>query len=336
MSFDRPVVGITMGDINGIGPELIMKTFADPRMLKFSIPVIYGSIKILGKYKKLLNQDEFPIHQVRGQEGINPKKVNLIPCWDEDVEITPGKMTPEGGKYALISLTRATDDAIAGKLDALVTGPIHKANIHSNEFPFAGHTEFLAKKCNVTDNLMLLVSEGLRVGVVTTHVPLTQVKAQLTKERILSKINILYKSLKNDFGIQKPKIAMLGLNPHAGEDGLMGTEEKELLIPIAEDLKNKGILMFGPFPADGFFGSRAYKKFDGIIGMYHDQGLIPFKTLAFDHGVNFTAGLPIVRTSPDHGTAFDIAGKGIADESSFREALYVACEISKIRKPVAV
>jgi 4-hydroxythreonine-4-phosphate dehydrogenase len=333
-STDRPLIGISLGDFNGIGPEVIIKTLSDSRVLKLCIPVVYGSYKILAKYKRISETEEVVFNSVRNIEGINPKKVNLITCWEEDYEVSPGKVTEQAGKCALISLQKAAEDVATGKTDAVVTAPINKHNIQSADFNFPGHTEYFTSKTGLTDSLMLLVTESLRVGVVTGHIPLSEVRNQISKEKITSKINLMHKSLKNDFGIQKPKIAVLGLNPHAGENGLLGKEEQEIIIPLIEELKNKGMLIFGPFPADGFFGMHHYKKFDGVLAMYHDQGLIPFKALAFDNGVNFTAGLPFVRTSPDHGTAYDIAGKNIASESSFREALYLACDIVKAKKPV--
>jgi 4-hydroxythreonine-4-phosphate dehydrogenase len=333
---DKPVVGITMGDFNGVGPEIILKTVSDARLLKICTPVIYGSYKIFSKYKKLIATEEVSFNSVKSTDQINLKKANIITCWEEDYEIQPGKVTPEAGKCALLSLNKATEDTLAGKIDGIVTAPINKYNIQSDTFKFPGHTEYLTEKAGVKESIMLLVSDALRVGVVTGHIPLSEVKNNITKERLIAKINILYKSLKTDFAIQKPKIALLGLNPHAGENGLLGKEEQDILIPLIEELKAKGVLIFGPFPADGFFGTHQYKKFDGVLAMYHDQGLTPFKTIAFESGVNFTAGLPFTRTSPDHGTAYDIAGKNIANESSFREALFVACDIIKSRKPVTI
>jgi 4-hydroxythreonine-4-phosphate dehydrogenase len=333
-STDKPLIGISLGDFNGIGPEVIIKTLGDNRILNLCIPVVYGSYKILAKYKRISETEEVVFNSVKNIEAINPKKINLISCWEEDFEVSPGKVTDQAGKCALISLQRAAEDLAAGKIDALVTAPINKHNIQSAEFNFPGHTEYFTAKAGLTDSLMLLVTENLRVGVVTGHIPLSEVKNQISKEKIAAKIVLMYKSLKNDFGIQKPKIAILGLNPHAGENGLLGKEEQEIIIPLVEELKSKGMLLFGPFPADGFFGMHHYKKFDAVLAMYHDQGLIPFKALAFDSGVNFTAGLPFIRTSPDHGTAYDIAGKNIASESSFREALYLACDIVKAKKPV--
>lgn len=331
---DKPVIGISLGDFNGVGPEVILKTLADQRVSKLCIPVVYGSYKIFAKYKKLIEAEEMSFHSIKNISELFPKKTNLVTCWEEDYEIMPGKVTPEAGKCALISLQRATDDVVAGHLDAIVTAPINKKNIQSPDFNFAGHTEYLTQKANAADSLMLLVCEELRIGVVTGHIPLSEVKAKLTREKIVTKVNILYKSLKNDFGISKPRIALLGLNPHAGEDGLLGSEDKEIIAPVVEELKQKGILAFGPFPADGFFGVKHYQKFDGVLGMYHDQGLIPFKLMAFDSGINFTAGLPFIRTSPDHGTAYDLAGKNLANESSFREALFLAIDLAKAKKPV--
>ena len=329
---DKPILGITLGDYNGVGPEVILKTMADSRITKICTPVIYGSNKILLKYKKLLEIEEINFQISKTVDNLIPKKINVINCWDDDLEIEPGKVTTEAGRCAFLSLNKATEDLISKKIDGIVTAPINKKNIQSSDFKFAGHTEYFASKDSGVEHLMLLVSEDLRVGVATGHIPLSEVKQKLTKEIILSKVNILYKSLKNDFQILKPRIALLGLNPHAGEEGLLGTEEKDFIAPLVEELKNKGVLIFGPLSADGFFGSGQFKKFDGILAMYHDQGLIPFKTLAFEQGVNFTAGLSFVRTSPDHGTAYDLAGKGIASESSFREALYLAIDVVKNRK----
>ena len=326
---EKPIIGITLGDFNGVGPEVILKTVADNRITKICTPVIYGSNKILSKYKKLLSIEEINFTVGKSIDTIAHRKVNVINCWEDDFEIQPGEVTPEAGRCALLSLNKATQDLIDKKIEALVTAPINKKNIQSSDFNFAGHTEYFASKANGKDNLMLLMSENLRVGVVTGHIPLNQVAQQITKERVTSKINILHQSLIKDFQIQKPKIAVLGLNPHAGEDGLLGTEEQTLLAPLLEELRNKGILVFGPFPADGFFGNGTFSKYDGVLAMYHDQGLVPFKTLAFQQGVNYTAGMPFVRTSPDHGTAYDLAGKGIASENSFREALYMAIDIVK-------
>jgi len=275
--------------------------------------------------------DKFNYHQAKNLDDINPKKVNVLNCWDESVELKPGKVTDEGGKYAAISLKLATDDLKSGKLQAIVTAPINKKNIQSEAFDFPGHTEFFTKNFEVEKSLMMLVSEELKVGVVTGHIPLKSVADKITKDRVAKKLTIMEKSLKRDFGITKPKIAVMGLNPHASDDGLMGNEEDRVISPVIKEMKEKGKLVFGPFPADGFFGSVQFTKYDGIMAMYHDQGLIPFKTIAFQNGVNFTAGLPVVRTSPDHGTAYDLAGKGVADESSMRHAVMLAGDILKMR-----
>jgi len=336
-SAERPVIGITLGDYNGIGPEIILKTLVDNRILKLCTPVIYGSYKILAKYKKLMDlHEDVSFFSVKNIEGINHKKLNIVTCWEDDFEIQPGSVTEQAGKCSFISIEKAAADLSSQKLDAVVTAPINKNNIQSADFKFPGHTEYFTQKAGVSDSLMLLVSDKLRVGVVTGHIPLGEVKNHITKERIFSKLNVMHKSLKGDFGISKPRIAILGLNPHAGENGMLGKEEQEIIIPLMEELKQKGALLFGPFSADGFFGMHHYKKFDAVLGMYHDQGLIPFKTIAFDSGVNYTAGLPFVRTSPDHGTAYEVAGKNMANESSFREALFTAVDIVKSRKPVLV
>ncbi|TAH27109.1 MAG: 4-hydroxythreonine-4-phosphate dehydrogenase PdxA [Cytophagales bacterium] len=331
---DKPIIGITLGDFNGIGPEVILKTLSDNRITKICTPVVYGSNKILSKYKKILHIEEINFHIIKSIDQLSPKKVNVLNCWEDDLEIQPGDITQEAGRCAFLSLSKATDDVIAKKTDAIVTAPINKKNIQSSEFNFPGHTEYFASKANLNDNLMLLVTENLRVGVATGHIPLTEIAGQLTKEKISSKINIFYQTLKKDFQILKPKIAILGVNPHAGESGLLGNEEQNILLPMIEEFKNKGMLVYGPFPADGFFGSGDFSKFDGILAMYHDQGLIPFKTLAFEQGVNYTAGMPFIRTSPDHGTAYSMSGKGIASESSFREALYLAIDICKNNKMI--
>ncbi len=330
---EKPVVGITIGDINGIGPEVLLKTLQDQRVLKLCSPIVYASIKVLNFYKKACNlSDDMHFFQIKNVAEFNPKRINLLTSWEEDLDPEPGKETPTGGKAAFLSLEKATEDLRLGKIDALVTAPVNKNNIQREGFRFAGHTEYFASKFKA-DTLMTMISEeaGLRVAVATGHLPLASVQAALTGETITKKLNILYKSLKNDFHIVKPKIAVLGLNPHAGENGLLGKEELEIITPLISDLRAKGVLIYGPYPADGFFGNQTYKKFDGILAMYHDQGLVPFKTMAFESGVNFTAGLPVIRTSPDHGTAYEIAGKDKADESSFRHALYLAAKLTKAR-----
>ncbi|MEQ9300586.1 MAG: 4-hydroxythreonine-4-phosphate dehydrogenase PdxA [Cyclobacteriaceae bacterium] len=328
---DKPLIGISIGDINGIGPEIIIKALSDPRILRYFTPIVYCSAKVIGFYRKIVNED-FVYNQINDLGGINPKKVNVYNIWNESFEITPGEVNEIGGKYALLSLTRATEDLKNGKLDALVTAPINKDNIQSDEFQFPGHTEFLASTFEVEEHLMLMVANNIRIGVATGHIPLKDVAASLTAEKIKNKVKVMIKSLKREFGISKPRIAVLGLNPHAGENGLLGSEEQEILQPAIEELKNSGQLVFGPFPADGFFGTMEFKKFDGVLAMYHDQGLTPFKYMAFEDGVNFTAGLPAIRTSPDHGTAYNIAGKNIANENSMRAALYLAADMVATRK----
>jgi 4-hydroxythreonine-4-phosphate dehydrogenase len=325
------LIGISLGDINGIGPEVIIKALSDARISKLFTPVIYGSGKILAYYKKAIENTEFQFFQAKSIQQISPRKINLINCWEDHVDVNPGQSTAEGGKRALQSLEAACADLASGSIDALVTAPINKHNIQSDEFKFPGHTEYLAEKFGKGESLMFLVSEGLRIGVATGHIPIQKISENLNQELIEKKLGLMIESLKGDFGIKKPRLAVLGLNPHAGEDGLLGSEEQDIIIPAIASLKKKGELVFGPFPADGFFGTSAFKKFDGILAMYHDQGLIPFKHMAFDSGVNFTAGLPIVRTSPDHGTAYDIAGKALASEESFRAALFLAADIAKNR-----
>ncbi|QJD79290.1 4-hydroxythreonine-4-phosphate dehydrogenase PdxA [Spirosoma rhododendri] len=330
---NRLVIGISMGDYNGIGPEVILKALQHNRLQKICTPVIYGSMRIMNRYRNLLDLKDWNLNGAPSISQISHKMTNVITCWpDQNQDIQPGQVTPEAGQAALACLQRAVADMKEGKLDALVTAPINKYNIQSEEFKFPGHTEYLADEFGVADNLMFMVSERLRVGVVTGHVPLGRVRQNVTRERILQKINLMMQSLKQDYGIDKPKIAVLGLNPHAGEEGLLGNEEQDIIKPLLNDLRNKGQLVFGPYPADGFFGTRSYTKFDAVLAMYHDQGLIPFKAIAFEEGVNFTAGMPVVRTSPDHGTAYDIAGKNLADETSMLQAIYTAIDVARQRK----
>ncbi len=407
-SQERLVIGITLGDYNGIGPEVILKALQYNQLQKICTPIIYGSMRVLNRYRNLLDFKDWNLNGIQHVGQASHKLTNVITCFSEnsrpaptqaspvaapallpvpspviepvaeaeagsasatDVptptepvaislattiasaapvavkpaepatagpvvvhDIQPGKVTPEAGRAALACLQRAVEDLKAGKLDAIVTAPINKHNIQSDEFQFPGHTEYLAQAFEVGDNLMFLVSERLRVGVVTGHVPLGRVRGQIHREAILRKLKLMSQSLRGDFGIQKPRIAVLGLNPHAGEEGLLGNEEQDIIKPLIADLQVKGQLVFGPFAADGFFGTGSYRQFDAVLAMYHDQGLIPFKTLAFDEGVNFTAGMPVVRTSPDHGTAYDIAGKNLADETSMIQAIYVACDVARRRK----
>ncbi|MEO6901504.1 MAG: 4-hydroxythreonine-4-phosphate dehydrogenase PdxA [Bacteroidia bacterium] len=329
---EKIIVGITQGDINGIGLEVIIKTFQDPQMLEICTPVIFSSAKTIAFYRKALNVEDFNFHQIKELTEIKQKRINLMNVYEEEVHIELGKKTDIGGAYALKSLESAVTALAKKEIDVLVTAPINKENIQSPSFNFPGHTEYLTEKFGNTNSLMFLVSDTLRVAVVTGHIPVTQVGQTLSAEKILEKILLLNTSLIVDFKIRKPKIAVLGLNPHAGDNGVIGLEEKEIIIPAIQMATEKGILAYGAYSADGFFGNETYKKFDAVLAMYHDQGLIPFKTISFNNGVNFTAGLPIVRTSPDHGTAYDIAGKNIASEESFRKAIYVAIDIYRNRK----
>lgn len=323
-------VGISIGDINGIGLEVIIKTFTDTRMLELCTPIVYGSSKISQFHRKALSINDFSFHSIKSIKEINHKKPNLLECWKEDVNIHLGESHADGGKYALLSLEAATKDLAEGNIDALITAPINKENIQSEQFNFPGHTEYLSEKFE-GQSLMLMVNDFVKVGVVTNHIPVSAIANSLSSDTIFSKIKILNKSLVQDFCINGPKIAVLALNPHAGDNGLIGKEEEEIIAPAINNAKSIGINCFGPYPADGFFGSGNYQKFDAILAMYHDQGLIPFKSLSFSEGVNFTAGLNIVRTSPDHGVAYEIAGQNKAEENSFRKAVYLACDVVKNR-----
>jgi 4-hydroxythreonine-4-phosphate dehydrogenase len=329
---EKPVIGITIGDYNGVGPEVILKALADNRILKICTPVIYGSMKIISRYRKLYQMPDWFINSSPDIKHITHKKTNLITVPTQvSLEVEPSKITTDAGTYATECLQMAIKDSLEKNVDALVTAPLNKHNVKSENFNFIGHTEFLAEACGVKENLMFMVSEQMRIALLTTHIPLQEVSKNITRDKIFKKIDLVIKSLKNDFAINKPRIAVLGLNPHAGESGLLGSEEQQVIFPAIQELKKKGNLVFGPYPPDGFFGQHAYRKFDAVLAMYHDQGLIPFKTLVMESGVNFTAGLPIVRTSPDHGTAYDIAGKNQADESSFLQAIFIACDIVKNR-----
>lgn len=325
-------VGISVGDINGIGLEVILKTLADSKILDYCTPIVYGNTKVASFYRKALTMHDFSFNVIAQPGQANPKRANMINCWEEDVKIEPGAINETGGKYAFLSLDKAVADLIGGNIQALVTAPINKHNIQNADFSFPGHTEYIQHKANSADSLMFLVGEDLKVGVVTGHIPVGEVAGSITKDAIISKLRLMNNSLKGDFWLQKPRIAVLGLNPHAGDSGLIGKEELETIIPAIEEAKEKGIFAFGPYPADGFFANNSHLKFDAVLAMYHDQGLIPFKSISFHSGVNFTAGLPVVRTSPDHGTGYDIAGKNMASESSFREALFMAVNIVKRRK----
>ena len=323
------VVGISVGDLNGIGLEVVLKTFEDKRMLDFCTPVIFGSSKAVSDHNKFV-QSELQPFEINHLENTNPNKMNVLNVWKEDVALCLGTPTEASGAFALQSLTAATKALRNGDIDVLITAPISKDNIQSETFNFAGHTEFLESKL-AGESLMILMTEGLRLGLVTGHVPVAKVAETITKELVLKKVEIMYQTLVQDFGISKPRIAVLGLNPHCGDNGVIGNEDEELIRPTLLEIQEKGKLVYGPYAADGFFGSQNYQKFDGVLAMYHDQGLVAFKTIAFGSGVNFTAGLSGIRTSPDHGTAFEIAGKGIANSSSFKEALFTGLEIFKTR-----
>jgi 4-hydroxythreonine-4-phosphate dehydrogenase len=332
MEKNEIVVGISNGDINGIGYEIIMKSLSDQYLIETCTPVVYGSPKVAAYHRKALNIENFSFNNIRTPEEAHHRRPNLINCLDDEVRVELGKSTGQGGEAALRSLETAVADLKDGKIDVLVTAPIDKHNIQSDSFRFPGHTDYLMSVFGCEDALMLMISDNMRIGTVTGHIPLADVPAAITIETVLSKLRILDKSLTEDFTIRKPRIAVLGLNPHAGDNCLLGMEEENIISPAISRASEEGILAFGPFPADGFFGSDEFSKFDGILAMYHDQGLIPFKAFAFDSGVNYTAGLPVVRTSPAHGTAFQIAGLGKANESSFRNAVYRACDIFRNRQ----
>ncbi|MBK8608400.1 MAG: 4-hydroxythreonine-4-phosphate dehydrogenase PdxA [Chitinophagaceae bacterium] len=323
----KPVIGISGGDLNGIGIEIILKTLSDNRILDICTPVLFGNNKAVNFYRKGLPDANINFFYIKELNRPNPKQVNLYSCWEEEVNINPGILNDIGGKYAVISLTAAAQALKDNLIDGLVTAPIHKANTQSEHFNFTGHTPYLKNLYGAADVAMFMIAENMRVALVTEHVPVQDVAKHTTREKIVSKLQIINNSLKRDFNINKPRIAVLGLNPHAGDDGLIGKEEEEIIKPAIKDAKQKDIFCFGPYPADAFFARGHYQKFDAVLAMYHDQGLIPFKSLALGEGVNYTAGLPGVRTSPDHGVAFDIAGSGKADESSFREAIFKCVDI---------
>jgi len=329
---DKIKVGISIGDINGIGLEIIIKTLADSKIYDYCTPIVYGHTKVASFHRRATNVAELNFQVINDPSQTQHKKPNMINCWEEDVKIEPGAVTEAGGKYAFISLERATYDLKEGYIDALVTAPINKDNIQSDKFNFPGHTEYLQMRDGAAESLMFLVSDTLRVGVVTGHIPVSKISESITTDKIVAKLKLMNHSLQNDFWIRKPKIAVLGLNPHASDNGLIGHEEKDTIIPAIELARDNDVLAFGPYPADGFFANGTYLQFDAVLAMYHDQGLIPFKQIAFESGVNFTAGLKFVRTSPDHGTAYDIAGKNMASEVSFREALFTAIHIVKHRR----
>jgi 4-hydroxythreonine-4-phosphate dehydrogenase len=330
MKEHRARIGITQGDINGISYEVILKTLADPRVYENCTPILYGSPKVVAYHRKALNLGNFNFTTIRIADEAVPKRASIINVLDDNVRVELGKSTPQAGEASLLSLQAAVKDLKEGKIDALVTGPINKHNIQSDKFTFPGHTEYLKAEFG-GEALMILCSDVVRVAVVTGHVPLAKVPSLITLENITKKLRILNQSMIVDFGIRKPRIAVLSLNPHAGDEGVIGREEIDIIIPAIEKAKTQGVMAFGPYPADGFFGSNSFKKFDAVLAMYHDQGLAPFKAMVFEDGVNYTAGLPIVRTSPAHGTAYDLVGKDEASESSFRQALYMAYDIVKNR-----
>jgi 4-hydroxythreonine-4-phosphate dehydrogenase len=332
---NKPIIGISIGDVNSIAVEVVIKTLSDNRINDFCCPVVYGSPKVLSYWKNVLGAKDFNLNYIKSVDQANPKKSNLVVCWEEEIEIKIGEANQTGGKYAFKSLEMAVKDLKGGKLNALVTAPLNKNMVNNELLPFKGHTEYLAQQANVHDYIMFLVSNDLKVGLVTGHVPLKEVSSKLSKDLVLKKIKLMNDSLKNDFGITKPKIAVLGLNPHAGDAGLLGSEEKDIIEPAVKTAQEEGMIVYGPYPADGFFGSKQFNKFDAVLAMYHDQGLIPFKYFAFEDGVNYTAGLPFIRTSPDHGTAYNIAGKNIADESSMRNALFAAIDLYYTRNNIA-
>jgi 4-hydroxythreonine-4-phosphate dehydrogenase len=333
----KPIIGFTCGDLNGIGIELLIKTLGDNRLLEIFTPVIFANNKVINFYRKTLPDINFNYMSIKDNSRVNHKQINIYNCWEEEVAVTPGTLNDTGGKYAVLSLTSAAQALKEGKIAALVTAPIHKKNTQLTDFNFTGHTPYLKSLFGVNDVLMLMCALNMRVGLVTEHIPVNEIATHITKEKIINKLILLNQSLKKDFGINKPKIAVLGLNPHAGDEGLVGKEEEEIIKPAIKEAKqSKDVFCFGPYPADAFFARGQYEKFDAILAMYHDQGLVPFKSLALGEGVNFTAGIAGVRTSPDHGVAFDIAGKGKADEASFREAIFTAIDIYNCRKEIAV
>ena len=322
------IVGITQGDGNGISYEVIIKALADERILDMCTPVIYGSSKIFGFYKKQIhNIENINTNVITSAKDVHHKRVNIVNCLPENVFVEPGQPTPESAKSAMTALERAVADIKEGHIDVLVTAPINKRAMSSEGFGYTGHTEYLEKQFGVDEVAMIMVSEQLKVGVVTGHISLKEVPSKITTEKILAKLRLMRQSLQRDFGVDAPKIAVLGLNPHCGDGGLLGDEEQQIILPAVKAANDEGIMAFGPYSPDGFFGLGNYQKFDAVLAMYHDQGLTPFKALAFEEGVNYTAGLPIVRTSPDHGTAYEMAGRDMADPRSMKSAIYAAIDI---------
>jgi len=329
-----PKIGISVGDLNGVGMELIIKTFADPEMLSLCTPVVFASSKVVSFHRNAIEMRDFNFHIINKPEDALEGKPNLVNVWKEEVKMDFGKVNPALGKYAVKSLDAACAALEEGTVDALVTAPIHKESIQSDDFRFSGHTDYLESRFK-SKATMLFLSPQLKLGLATVHVPLAKVTELISEDLVTQKIMALHQSLKGDFHQPKGRIAVLALNPHAGDKGVIGTDDQEKVVPGIEKAKEKGALAFGPYPADSFFGSSTYKSFDAILAMYHDQGLVAFKTLSFGEGVNYSAGLPIIRTSPDHGTAFDIAGQGIADPSSFRSSVYAAIDLHRSRQTTA-
>ena len=329
---DNIRLGISQGDVNGIGYEVLLKCFSDTRMFENCTPILYGSSKVASYHKKLINATDFPFVNIRTVEQAETSKFNILNIIQDEVKLDIGQATEVGGRLAAMSLDYACHDLMQGKLDALVTNPINKKNIQSDKFNFPGHTEYLTNKFGVEESLMIMTCHDLHIGIMTNHLSLSQVPKVLDRELILRKLQVMDSSLKRDFGIRMPKIAVLALNPHAGDRGLIGTEDDSIVAPAIREAFDNGILAFGPYPADGFFGNGTFREFDGVMALYHDQGLIPFKLMSFTEGVNFTAGLPYVRTSPSHGTAYEIAGKNIASAQSFRNAVFLAMDIIRNRR----
>ena len=325
-------VGITLGDINGIGPEVVIKALADPKMMERITPIIYGSSKALAYHKNIVKDVNFSFVSITDLKNAAYNKVNIINAWPEEVNINLGEATEEGGKCAYTFMKRAVEDIKTGGLDALVTAPINKKAMTMAGFQHKGHTEFLTEALKAPESVMTMVSDSAIIAVATNHLAVKDIASKLNKDKIIRKLKVLSKALKQDFGKERPTIAVLGLNPHAGDEGVIGTEEQDFIIPAIKEAKKNEVLVTGPYPADGFFGGSQFTKVDAILAMYHDQGLVPFKLMSFGDGVNFTAGLPIVRTSPDHGTAYAIAGKNEADPSSMRKALWLAQDLVRNRK----
>lgn len=328
----RPIIGISCGDLNGIGLELIIKTVSNSKLLELCTPIVFASNKAINFYRKSIPDSNFNFQQIKDFTRINPKQVNIFNCWEEEVAITPGQLTEEGGRYAVLSLTTAAEALKAGHIQGLVTAPIHKKNTQGDSFPFTGHTPYLRQAFGAKEVVMMMVASNMRVALLTEHVPVQEIGPFVTKAAIISKLKLIEASLQQDFGIDRPKIAVLGLNPHAGDEGLIGSEEETIIKPAIKEFKQQtGAIVQGPFSADAFFARGYHEKFDAVLAMYHDQGLIPFKSLSHGDGVNFTAGLSAVRTSPDHGTAFDIAGKNRGDESSLISAIFTCVDIIRQR-----